>query len=106
MRLSPPAALLLAAALAAPPLPAQLPPAATAAVAAPGVPQAATRGPRDPAELEAFLDGLMTAWMRDKHVAGITISVVRDGRVLLAKGYGFADVAKRDRKSTRLNSSH
>ena len=95
MRLSPPAALLLATALAAPQLPAQLPPAATAAVAAPGVPQAATRGPRDPAELEAFLDGLMTAWMRDKHVAGITVSVVRDGRILLAKGYGYADVAKR-----------
>lgn len=41
------------------------------------------------------MDGLMTAWMRDKHIAGVTVSVVRDGEILFAKGYGFADVAKR-----------
>lgn len=78
---------------------AQLPPAASRdATPPPAVsaqPPAATRGPRDPAEVEAFMDGLMTAWMRDKHVAGVTVSVVRDGQMLLAKGYGFADVAKR-----------
>jgi len=45
--------------------------------------------------VEAFMDGLMAAWMRDKHIAGVTVSVVRDGQVLLAKGYGFADVASR-----------
>ena len=58
-------------------------------------PAAEGRGPRDPAEVEAFLDGLMGAWMRDKHIAGVTVSVVRDGKLLLAKGYGFADVAAR-----------
>jgi CubicO group peptidase (beta-lactamase class C family) len=77
---------------------AQLPPAATRD-AGPRVvaiqPPSATRGPRDPAEVEAFMDGLMAAWMRDKHVAGVTVSVVRDGQILLAKGYGYADVAKR-----------
>ena len=53
------------------------------------------RGPRDKVEVEAFLDGLMAAYMNDKHIAGITVSVVRDGALLLAKGYGYADVAKR-----------
>ena len=31
-------------------------------------------GPRDPAELEAFLDGVLAEQMTNKHVAGITIS--------------------------------
>jgi len=61
--------------------------------AGPAIP--AMRGPRDPGEVEAFLDGLMAAYMRDKHIAGITVSVVRDGQILLAKGYGYADVEKR-----------
>jgi CubicO group peptidase (beta-lactamase class C family) len=55
----------------------------------------ALRGPRDKAEVEAFIDGLVAAYLRDKHIAGITVSVVRDGEILLSKGYGYADVAKR-----------
>ena len=80
------------------PPPKALPPAATQAVpaaATQAVPPASARGPRDKAEVEAFLDGLMGAYMRDKHIAGVTISVVKDGSVLFAKGYGYADVAKR-----------
>lgn len=74
--------------------PSAVPPAATdSAAPPPSGPMA--RGPRDPAEVEAFLDGLMAAYMRDKHIAGITVSVVRDGQILLAKGYGYADVEKR-----------
>jgi len=53
------------------------------------------RGPREPVEVEAFMDGLMAAYMRDKHIAGITVSVVRNGALLFAKGYGYADVARR-----------
>jgi CubicO group peptidase (beta-lactamase class C family) len=56
---------------------------------------AQVRGVRDRAELEAFVDGIMDANLKDKHVAGATISVVKDGALLFAKGYGFADVAKR-----------
>ncbi|MEO7963056.1 MAG: serine hydrolase domain-containing protein [Gemmatimonadaceae bacterium] len=75
---------------------AQLPPAKTAPpVGTPAIAPAPTRGPRDKVEVEAFMDGLMTAYMRDKHIAGITVSVVRDGALLFAKGYGYADVAKR-----------
>jgi CubicO group peptidase (beta-lactamase class C family) len=56
---------------------------------------AAVRGVRDRAELEAFVDGIMVANLRDKHVAGATVAVVKDGALLFAKGYGYADVAKR-----------
>jgi CubicO group peptidase (beta-lactamase class C family) len=55
---------------------------------------AATRGVRDRAELEAFLDGIMVANLRDKHVAGATVAVVKDGALFFAKGYGYADVGK------------
>ena len=52
------------------------------------------RGPTDPAEIEAFIDGLVTAYRRDKHIAGVMVAVVRDTALLFAKGYGYADVAK------------
>jgi CubicO group peptidase (beta-lactamase class C family) len=66
---------------------------ATAAIVAPGT--APVPGVHDRAELEAFLDGTLGAMMADKHIAGVTVSVVKDGQLFLAKGYGFADVAKR-----------
>jgi CubicO group peptidase (beta-lactamase class C family) len=49
----------------------------------------------DPAELEAFVDGIMAVHMKDNHIAGATFSVVKDGEIFLAKGYGYADVEKR-----------
>ena len=61
---------------------------------APAAPSAA-RGVQDRAELAAFLDGVMAANMRDKHVAGATVAVVKDGALLYAKGYGYSDVAQR-----------
>jgi CubicO group peptidase (beta-lactamase class C family) len=62
----------------------------------PAATPAPQRGLRDRAELEAFLDGVMTANMRDKHVAGATVAVVKDGALFFAKGYGFSNVAKHD----------
>jgi CubicO group peptidase (beta-lactamase class C family) len=49
-------------------------------------------GPSDPAELEAFLDGVLAEQMTNKHVAGVTISVVRDGELFFTKGYGYSDL--------------
>jgi CubicO group peptidase (beta-lactamase class C family) len=49
-------------------------------------------GPTDPAELEAFIDGIMAVQLETHHVAGATIAVVKDGKLFFAKGYGFADV--------------
>jgi len=80
------AALLLLALLPVP-APAQAPGAAT--------PAGPRRGVTDRVELEGFLDGAMAAFLRDKHIAGATIAVVKDGELLLAKGYGWADVDRR-----------
>ena len=44
-------------------------------------------------DLEAFLDALIPAQLQNRDIAGATIAVVKDGQVLLAKGYGFADFA-------------
>ena len=66
-----------------------------AAAPAPIVPALAPsqpQGPTDPAELEAFLDELMAKDMEDHHIAGAAVSVVRDGRLFFAKGYGHADI--------------
>jgi CubicO group peptidase (beta-lactamase class C family) len=52
-------------------------------------------GPTDPAEVGAFLDGLMAAHLADHGIAGAAVAIVRDGRLLLSKGYGWADVERR-----------
>jgi len=46
-------------------------------------------------DLEAFLDGLVPAQIEGDDIAGAVISVVQDGHILFAKGYGFSDVEKR-----------
>jgi CubicO group peptidase (beta-lactamase class C family) len=76
----------------------------------PAAAPAATRGVRDRAELQAFLDGVMIANLRDKHVAGATVAVVKDGQLFFAKGYGYSDVATRapvdaDRTLFRIGST-
>jgi hypothetical protein len=45
----------------------------------------AQRGPRDPRELETFLDGAVPALLESYDVPGLVISVVANGRTLLAK---------------------
>jgi CubicO group peptidase (beta-lactamase class C family) len=52
-------------------------------------------GPTDRAELEGFVDGAMRALMQTHQVPGATISVVADGEIIFAKGYGYADVERR-----------
>jgi CubicO group peptidase (beta-lactamase class C family) len=48
-------------------------------------------GPTDPAELEAFVDGLMEVMLEEFNTAGAVISVVSGGQLFFAKGYGYAD---------------
>ena len=43
-----------------------------------------------PAELEAYVDGVVRQAMAADHIAGVTVSVVQNGQVVLKKGYGFA----------------
>jgi CubicO group peptidase (beta-lactamase class C family) len=52
-------------------------------------------GPTDPTELEAFVDGVMRVLLEEHNSAGAVVSVVRDGRVFFAKGYGYADREER-----------
>jgi CubicO group peptidase (beta-lactamase class C family) len=44
------------------------------------------------ADIETFLDGIVPLQLEREDVAGATIAVVKDGKRLFAKGYGFADV--------------
>ncbi|MBX6365731.1 MAG: beta-lactamase family protein [Gemmatimonadetes bacterium] len=69
-------------------------PAESTPTTATGVTTAPRQGPSDPKEIEAFLDGLMAGQMKAKNIAGATVAVVRDGKLLFAKGYGWADLDK------------
>lgn len=44
------------------------------------------------AGMEAFVDGMATAFVRDKHLPGLTVGIVLNDRPALIKGYGLADV--------------
>lgn len=44
----------------------------------------------DPARVEGYADGFMRQAMESNEVAGATIAVVKDGRIILTKGYGIA----------------
>jgi CubicO group peptidase (beta-lactamase class C family) len=52
-------------------------------------------GPTDPAEMEAFLDELIPRQLSEFHAPGAAISVVREGKLFFAKGYGYADLAEK-----------
>lgn len=46
----------------------------------------------DPVDLELFLDEFFNAQMDELHVPGLAITVVDNGEIILAKGYGYADL--------------
>lgn len=52
-------------------------------------------GPTNPAELEAFLDGVMKIQLEEHHSVGAVVTVVKDGEIFFAKGYGYADYEAR-----------
>ena len=60
-----------------------------------GIGAAASRGPSDPAELEAFVDQLFARHMAATHTPGAVFVLVKDGRVMFMKGYGFASLEKK-----------
>jgi CubicO group peptidase (beta-lactamase class C family) len=47
----------------------------------------------DAVDLAAWLDGRVPYALKTGDIAGLTLVVVKDGKVLLQKGYGYADVA-------------
>lgn len=54
-------------------------------------------GPRlnNPQEFEAFVDNFFNEEMSKSHVPGAVISVVKDGKLFFAKGYGYANLEKK-----------
>lgn len=60
------------------------------AVKAPAAPVALDR-----ADLEAWLDGYLPYALERGRIPGAVVVVVKDGQVVLEKGYGYSDVAKR-----------
>ncbi|MGQ9470181.1 MAG: serine hydrolase domain-containing protein [Candidatus Aminicenantales bacterium] len=49
----------------------------------------------DRSTLEAFIDGIISAELKSGNIAGVTFSLVKDGEILLAKGYGYSNVKLR-----------
>ena len=47
--------------------------------------------------LEAFVDGVVGAYMSHDQIAGVQVAVVRNGETLLVKGYGIDSVEPRRR---------
>ena len=45
-------------------------------------------------DVEAFLDGLVPSQLDREDIAGAVIAIVKDGKVLFAKGYGYADTTR------------
>jgi CubicO group peptidase (beta-lactamase class C family) len=58
-------------------------------------PRLSPNQPIPPVALEALVDATVRQAMERDHIAGVTVAVVQDGKVVLKKGYGFADVAAR-----------
>jgi len=71
--------------------PAVPPPTQTEPIAEPAV----TASPLDKADVDAWLDGFMPYALQQGDVAGAVVVVVKDGQILMQKGYGYADVAAR-----------
>lgn len=47
-----------------------------------------------PSELEEFTDEMIARQLDEYHIAGAAISIVQDGKIVLAQGYGYADIEK------------
>lgn len=47
------------------------------------------------ADVGAFLDGLMPLQIQRADIAGAVVAVVKDGKLLFAKGYGYSDYEKK-----------
>ena len=59
-------------------------------------PKVAAKAPElTAADLETFLDGLMPLQLERADIAGAVVAVVKDGKLLFAKGYGYSDYEKK-----------
>ena len=78
------------------PVTASVPAVAGTAAPAATTSQGATTAPAMTAQdVQTFFDGLVPYAMHRGDIAGGVVVVVKDGQILFAKGYGYANVAKR-----------
>src|SRR5262249_39940022 len=64
-------------------------------VASPAAAATQDKGPPRPpsgAALDPQVDALVRAEVEKRHTPGLSLAVVRNGKVVLAKGYGFANL--------------
>ena len=54
---------------------------------------AAAQGLLDPREVQTFFDSVISDQLKNYHIPGAALSVVKNGQLLFAKGYGYADLA-------------
>ena len=78
---------------AVPAAPAGVPAAPAADASAPA--SASSAHTLDRSDLETWLDGMVPYALKAGDMAGAVVVVVKDGTVLLQKGFGFADVSKK-----------
>ncbi|HKS07645.1 MAG TPA: serine hydrolase domain-containing protein [Gemmatimonadaceae bacterium] len=52
-------------------------------------------GPRDRAELNAFLDSAVNAMMKRDRIPGAAVCFVRNGELFTCRGYGVSDIARK-----------
>jgi CubicO group peptidase (beta-lactamase class C family) len=65
----------------------------TAAATAPPIVRSPAAHELSRSDLEAWLDGFLPYSLQAGDIAGAVVLVVKDGAVLLQKGYGYADIA-------------
>src|SRR5829696_9023470 len=58
-------------------------------------PQKGGNGPSEPQELERFLDGYFAEQMKQQHIPGAAFVFVKEGKVFFKKGYGLADLERK-----------
>lgn len=74
-------------------VPPTIAPAQGAALATPPAPTGVN--PLTKADVDAWLDGYLPYALKTGDIAGAEVAIVKDGQILTARGYGYADVEKR-----------
>lgn len=73
------------------------------ALPAPPIPQPATPASLTKEDVDGWLDGLLPTALTQSGIAGATVSVVHDGKLVTARGYGYADTGTGDSEPVRVD---
>ena len=66
-------------------------------------PPASAPAPMTAEDVSAFLDGVVPLQLKRENIAGAVVIVVKDGKVLYSKGYGYSDIKSRTPMSADTN---